>query len=229
MSSLAKLLAAATVVVLAVGGSVLFFSNRSSGPGGVPPASVAPSASPSPSAMAEPSPTPELMDTTGWVSYSSERYGLTIARPGDWADHPAQRDWAFPDDAKAWEHLEATEVFANDTETVGVSAWSSTVAPGTTVEAWMQEYCVVLGASGCASTADLAVDVETADGHPGLLQMSGDTMAFFLDGETMYVVAVWREDTDPTVQPYGGARRLLKSFISTLTLEAPSSSPAPSP
>jgi RNA polymerase sigma-70 factor (ECF subfamily) len=115
---------------------------------------------------------------------------------------------------------------------VGVSAWSTTVAPGTTVESWMEAYCAGQNAGPCTGIQDDAVDVETRDQHPGRLVFGPDTdtMAFILDGQTMYVVAVWRGETDPAVQPYGGARALLEAFLSTMTLPAdsPLGSPGPS-
>jgi hypothetical protein len=220
---------AATVVVIAVGaGSVLFVSNRSSGPGDVAPPPATPSVTPT--APAVPSPTPELMDTGSWVDYASDRYGFAIAVPGDWRQTPAQRDWSFATDYEVWLHLEATDHFLNPEGDVGVSAWSSPVEPGTTVEAWMEALCTAQGGASCPAIADRAVDVETGDQHPGLALLSpeAENIAYFVDGETVYVVAVWRGETDPSVAPYGGARRLLESFISTMTLPAPSASPQPS-
>jgi hypothetical protein len=102
------------------------------------------------------------------------------------------------------------------------------VAPGTTVETFIEAYCV--GSAGsCTGILDQLDAVVTGDGHSGFFQKRGDPMAFFLDGQTIYVVAVWREESDPSVLAYGGARALLDAFISTMTLEAPSASLAPSP
>jgi hypothetical protein len=226
-----NLVAAATVIVLAVGGSVFVLSNRSNGPGvGGPPT---PTASPN-STPELPSPTPGLLDTSSWVAYPSDRYGFTIARPEDWVENPAERNWTFPDDARTWEHLEAVETFNNPAGSIGFSAWSWPVAQGTTLEAWMETYCEATGGQACSTVADRAVPQVTGDGHSGLglFGPDTDTIAFFLDGDVAYVTAIWRGETDPAVAPYGGARRLLEAFLSTMRLEtrpasAPPSSAAP--
>lgn len=96
----------------------------------------------------------------------------------------------------------------------------------------MEAYCAGQNAGTCTGILDGAVDVETRDQHPGRLTFgpNKDTMAFFLDGQIMYVVAVWRDEIDASVRPYGGARQLLEAFCSTLTLPAtpPLGSPSPS-
>jgi hypothetical protein len=155
--------------------------------------------------------------------FVSNRYGLTIGRPVDWTVKPATRNWTFKNDLAAWQHLETTEHFNNADGSVGVSAWSSTIAPGTTVAAYIDSYCRGLNASTCAGLANRAVNVATGDGHQGLgLFVSDfDTMTFFLNGQTMYVVGVWRSESDPSVAPYGGARRLLESIVSTMTFQTP--------
>ena len=211
------------------GGSILVFSNRSSGPGGVPPASVAPRQARRRRRPPGHQPTPELLDTSSWISYPSDRYGFTIAHPEDWVENPAERNWTFPDDAKTWEHLEAADTFNNPAGSIGFSAWSWPVAQGTTLEGWMEEYCVATGGSACSAVADRAVPQVTGDGLPGLglFGPGTDTMAFFLDGDVVYVTAIWRGETDPVVAPYGGAHRLLESFLSTMRLEGPPASGPP--
>jgi hypothetical protein len=235
-------LATAAAILVAVGAvSLVLFSNRNNVVGGpaaapsvsAPPATAQASAAPSSTAGPSPSASPSmtLLDTTGWASYVSDRYGFSIARPSGWTVEPATRNWTFANDLAAWENLEATEHFNNAAGSVGVSAWSSQVARGTTVEAFIDAYCQGLKAPSCSGLTNRAVNVETKDGHAGLgLFVSDfDTMTFFLDGRTIYVVGVWRDETDPTVQPYGGARRLLQSIVSTMTLKAPAQeSPAAS-
>ena len=96
----------------------------------------------------------------------------------------------------------------------------------------MEAYCTGQNAGPCTGIQDGAVDVETKDQHPGRLIFGAgkDTMAFFLNGQTMYVVAIWRDEIDASVRPYGGARQLIEAFCSTLTLPAtpPQGSPGPS-
>jgi hypothetical protein len=219
-------LAAAAVVAVAVGGLYLFrpATDRSGGVGG--PGSPAPSASSSP----RPSTSASPLNTAIWTTYTSSRYGFSIAHPADWTEVPADHDWTFENDIEAWQST-GVESFVNAEESVKTSAWSVATTPGTTVESWVQAYCAAQNPP-CTGILDGAVDVETGDQHPGrlVLGLNEDTMAFFLDGQTMYVVAVWREDTDPSVRPYGGARQLLEAFCSTLTLpaEPPQGSPGPS-
>ena len=209
-------LVAGIAIVAVVGAGVLFYSNREPGVGGQP------TPTPPPTALPSASPTPSPLDTSVWVPYTSERYGFTIAHPDGWAENPADRDWNFESDVQAWAHLESTDHFLDARGSVGVSAWSTTVAPGPTVEAWMDAYCAGQDAGPCTGIQDGAVDVETRDQHAGRLVFGPDTdtISFILDGQTMYVVAVWRGETDPAVQPYGGARALLEAFLSTMTLPA---------
>ena len=221
--------ATATAVAVVVAGCTSAATEAGGGPTSTP--TTAPSPTPSPTAALTPS--PNLLDTSTWTTYVSERYGFSIAHPADWTEDPAVGDWTFENDIEAWDST-ATESFytagAADGLGVRVSAWSVTVGLGTTVEAWIEAYCTGQNAGPCAGFVEGDVDVKTGDQHPGLLSQRGDTMAFFLDGQTIYVVAVWREETDPSVQPYGGARRLLEAFTSTLTFpaEPPQGSPGAS-
>ena len=221
-------LAAAIAIVAVVGfGALTYFGNDPGVGGAAPPATATPT--PTASTTLAPSFLPPL-DTSDWLPYTSSRYGFTIARPEDWTANPAERDWSFDSDYEAWAHLEATDHFVNPEGSVSVSAWSSTVAPGETVESWSDAYCMASQNAGyCSEIADHAVRVETQDGHPGLglFPPNSEAMAFFLDGQTIYVVAVWRGESDPSVQPYGGARRLLESFVSTMTMPATSTQESP--
>ena len=53
-----------------------------------------------------------------------------------------------------------------------------------------------------------------------LVPFKDDVQAFFsggiYDADAMTVVAVWRGETDSSVEPYGGSRRLLEGFLSTM-------------
>jgi len=220
-------LAAAIAIVAVVGAGALIYANRQPGVGGEPTPTPTPTLAASPTA----SPTASLLDTSLWVPYTSDRYGVTIAHPADWSEDPAQRDFSLEVDGEPW-LSEATESFINPEESVKFSAWSVPVAPGTTLESWMEAYCTASGGSDCSQVADPAVPQVTGDGHPGLglFGPNVDTMAFFLKAEVVYVTAIWRGETDPSVTPYGGARALLEAFVSTLTLPAqpPQGSPGAS-
>jgi hypothetical protein len=97
-----------------------------------------------------------------------------------------------------------------------VSAWSVAVEPGTTAAAWLATHCQ-LDAS-CSAVED-ETEAVTIDGHPGaLVRSTDDALAFALVDDRMYVVAVWRPESDSNLAPYGGATRLLKGFLSTMRL-----------
>ena len=68
------------------------------------------------------------------------------------------------------------------------------------------------------------------DGHAGrLVQFKSDTQAFIPVGGRLYIVACWRAENEPSVVPYGGARRLVEGYLSTMRLvPAGPASPAPS-
>ena len=51
------------------------------------------------------------------------------------------------------------------------------------------------------------------------MPFDNDVQAFFTNGapgEDMIVIAVWWGDSEPAVASYGGSRRLLEAFLSTM-------------
>ena len=99
--------------------------------------------------------------------------------------------------------------------------------------AWVEDYCDASSNSPCTGIADRAVELclEKCDCHPGLLvPFEDDVQAFFSGGiyapDAMTVVAVWRADSDPHVARYGGAQRLLESFLATMEVWPASTPPA---
>ncbi len=53
------------------------------------------------------------------------------------------------------------------------------------------------------------------------MPFQNDVQAFFtggIYGDRMVVVAVWWGESDRAVEPYGGARRLLEAFLSTMSV-----------
>jgi hypothetical protein len=239
-SRLATLAGAAIVVVLVVGGLVYLGGSQGSsvGGGGGPAPTEAPT--PTPTSSAPPAPTPtrtptadELLDTALWTPYTSSRYGFSIAHPADWSVSPGTIDWDIATHADDEFQGDAPDVFCSPDRTVCVSAWSSAVAPGTTVEAWIESYCTAQNADlPCAGIADRALPAMMGGQHPGLGLFGitdWATQAFFLEGEKIYVVVLWYGETEPEMRPYGGARALLEAFISTMTVETPAPSSSPSP
>jgi hypothetical protein len=194
---------AATALMLVPGGP---FS-----PQPPPTQSTEPSASPAASAA-------DLVDAGNWIAYTSERFGFDIKRPPDWSESPARRDWTMADAAKfASGHSEYFELSGPEGFGVIVTAWSVAVDAGTTAEAWIATYCP-LNTEPCDGIQARA-DPITMDGHPGtFVQFLNDSQAFFLVDDRMYVVGVWRPDIDQSTRQYGSSSRLLRTFISTMTL-----------
>jgi hypothetical protein len=221
MNPLARLAVIAAGMVVAIGGAVYILT-----PGGQiggQPSTVAPSsAPPSPSQAPSPSQSASPMDTATWTTYTSERYGITIAHPADFTERPAVRDWTFEADAANWLST-AQESFVRQDGQLRVSAWSVAVEPGTTVEAWIQAYCSK-NTEPCTGIADRAIAVyaEPRDRHPGLLvSFADDVQAFFLSGDRISVIASWRPDSHSSVASYGGSIRLVEAMALSMTLGIP--------
>jgi hypothetical protein len=230
MPTYMRLAAGITIVaVIGVGAYALIGRNPNVGPPG---ATASPSPVPTSTPAATPTPTPSPIDTSAWTSFESGRYGFVIKHPDDWTEARSDHDWTFENDLEAWSST-GPDSFVNPTPGqdmgVRVSVWAVQVAPGTTAVSWLQTWCDATTTTGCAGLPAVVVSAETGDGHAGVLSQFGDTMAAFIDGETAYVVALWRAETDPSVLIYGGARRLIKAYISTLSLPAESPLGSPSP
>lgn len=167
-------------------------------------------------------PAPSL-DTPSWVPFTSSRYGFGISHPAGWSVQVADRDWAVPTDGMS----SATEHFVSANDQVLVSAWSAPISAETSLEAWIQSYCEGT-TSPCTRIEDRAVPVSIDGGaYDGLLvSFTNDVQAIVRAGDRVYVVAVWRGDRDSTVAPFGGGRRLLEAFLSTMTVESGSPSPS---
>ncbi len=223
-------LAAGIAIVAVLGFAGLTLLNPgTTGTGGVPPATPTPASTPTPS----PTPSPTAgstdgpIDTATWTTYTSSQYGFTIGLPDDWSVNSADRPWDLDTDAADW-LSPAMDDFTAPTGDVRVSAWAvpaafgSTVAGLAEVEAWVEDYCQKANEAPCTGIPDRAVPLclERRDCHPGLLvPFDEDVLAFFTNGSPgsdLVVVAVWRPESDPSVLQYGGSRRLLEGFLSTM-------------
>jgi hypothetical protein len=121
----------------------------------------------------------------------------------------------------------AQEAFVNPAASIRVSAWTTDTGLGKVIDdpaeilAWVEDYCAASRNTPCTGIADRAVPmcVEKRDCHPALLvPFADDVQAFVpgLDDGEITVVAVWRRDSDPSVALYGGGRKLLEAFLSTM-------------
>jgi hypothetical protein len=223
-------LAAGIAIVAIVGFAGLNFLNPgTAGIGGVPTPTPTPASTPSPSPKPSPTsgPSDGPLDTATWTTYPSSQYGFSIGLPADWSVNSADRPWDLDTDAADW-LSPAMEDFKAPTGDVRVSAWAVSAAFGSTeagsaeVEAWVEEYCQKANEAPCTGIHDRAVSLclERRDCHPGLLvPFDEDVLAFFTNGSPgsdLVVVAVWRPESDPSVRQYGGSRRLLEAFLSTM-------------
>ncbi len=194
----------------------------------------APSPSPTPSHTLVPSASPSAavsgpIDTSTWTTYMSRQYGFSIGHPAGWTETPATRDWTFETDSVVDVLTPAMDHFYTPVGGgVRVSAWSVVVEPatmfetGVDLEPWVEEYCAKTGNTPCTGIPDRVVPLclERRDCHPGLLvPFRDDVQAVFTNGapgEKIIVVAVWRPESDPSVAQFGGSRRLLEGFLSTM-------------
>jgi hypothetical protein len=225
--------AAAAVVVASIGCGPVAVApsptvSPSSAAGPTPTPTTAPSSTPSPTVASTPS--PNLLDTSTWTTYASDRYGFSIGHPADWGVDRSDHVWTLAGDTPTFESS-ATENFNSPDGHVRTSAWSVAVKPGTSADAWLQAYCPK-NTEPCSGIQARAVAV-SVDGHAGLLvPFTEDVYAFILVNDRMYVVAIWRSDSDPSVSIYGGSTRLLEAYVSTMHLlaggPAPSATPRPS-
>jgi hypothetical protein len=175
-----------------------------------------------------PAPQPSLsMPST--LTFTSSLYDLTVDYPQGWTPYVATQKWSWEANVKDWKGPAQDHFLSPEGGSVRVSAWAAPIDPATRKEstaylvAFAQDYCEQSGNSPCTGIADRAVElcVEKRDCHPGLLvPFKEDVQAFFSGGsyptDVMTIVAVWRPEWDNSVRPYGGARKLLESFLSTM-------------
>lgn len=162
------------------------------------------------------------IDTTDWNTYMSERYGFNMGYPPDWIVEPADHNWTLAEDAPDW-GSSGQETFILPNEII-VGAWSVALDPAMRletsedVEAWVEQYCDAARMECDRYQAQSTLCLGAEDCYPGLLvPLRHGVHAFLSDGkDRMIVVVIWRADGDPSVQPFGGARRLLQGFLSTM-------------
>jgi hypothetical protein len=217
----AAVAAAVAAVAVAVTGAMV--TGRDTSPPPSPAGPVSPSISEQPSTSLQPA-----LPTGSWETYRSTRYDFRVGRPPTWTEEPATRDWSWESDVE--DHLSpAHEAFLSRDGHVRLSVWNAPLDPSTREESlaylvsWVEDYCQESGNSPCTGIAGRAVELclERRDCHPGLLvPFENDVQAFFSGGiyaqDAMTVVAVWRGESSPFVARYGGSRRLLEAFLSTM-------------
>ncbi len=123
-----------------------------------------------------------------------------------------------------------TETFQSPAGDVAVSSWSVAIPVGMSVDAWVQAYCQRMDPDLPCTALQSSTVPASMDGHAGrLVQFTSDTQAFIPVDGRLYIVACWRPENDPSVLRYGGAKRLVEGYLSTMhLLPVDPVSPAPS-
>lgn len=216
-------LAAAIAIVAVIGvGALTFFRGPSFGP-------PRPTAVPSPSSTLLPTAAPfstlGVLDPPSFRTFTSPLYGFTIGHPEEFTQEAATRPWTFEDDAAEFLALEAEDSFiaGPDGAQVRVSAWSLSVEPGTTIDAWIESYCTAQG-EPCPNPRDRATDVNAAVGDEPtglLLVAAGGATAVFLNADRIFVVRCWQSNDAPAVAIYGGCTPLVQAMAVTFELRDP--------
>jgi hypothetical protein len=237
VNGLTRLALAVAAVAVAVGG--LYFVTRGpNAPGGVAGQPTAtPSLAASPTAPATPGVSPvqsstAVLDTSQWIAYTSKRYGFTISHPAGWEEQPATRSWSVKADTNDWlsPGMEAFVGRGGNGGGIRVAAWAVPLDPGfpndptwADVRTWIEGFCQDTNKTPCPrAPLDQAVQlcVERRDCHPGLLvSFESEVQAFFTGGHfpgKMVIVTVWWGEREPATASYGGTRRLLEGFLSTM-------------
>ena len=156
-------------------------------------------------------------DTSTWLPFDSELYGLSLAYPPDWTAHHGDGQWAFPQDTAWPDGVGRTDWFEFDAPegTVAASAWSVALEPGTTADQWWLDYCTV-EVTPCDGTESTAA--ANLDGHAGWLVDASDPAAYFGVGDRIYLLTVWQPDDFVTMERYGGGLAFTETWLSTMRL-----------
>lgn len=228
MPVFARAAAAALALVVVVGASGVIYLNYGGALVGGPNATV----TPSPAVQPTPSPSPmPPLDTTGWIPYTSARYGVQMAYPPDWRVVPADHDWTWEADATNWLST-AHDAFIAPGDALRVSVWTVPLPQEldqswAVHEAWAIDYCTKSGNAPCTGIHERIVPmcIEPRDCHEAVIVPFNEDVQFFGHGgvlpEGMTIVAVWRPESDSSVAPFGGSQRLLEQFLSTMNIVLP--------
>jgi len=220
MSMPVRLAAAAAIVAVVSFASLNYFGYlESADRGSASPPSCA--SAPAPEVSAEPfaKPVATPFDRATWKTYVASQFGFSICYPPDWVLRTG--DMAPDPSHPGYDALDPAQVhFVDAHETIYLSAWSSPVAPETTLDAIVQATCASYHVTCTDWLAHATVAV--VDGHPGYVAIlgactnqtcdTGWTEAFLLVGNRIYRVSSGRApgeyDSD----------RLVRTFFSTMHL-----------
>jgi hypothetical protein len=204
--------AVALVAVVALVG-LRYFGSPSVGSGPAPSCTSAPA----PDVTPQPGATP--LDRASWKTYVATQFGFSICYPADWVLRTG--DMAPDPSHPAYDGLDPSQVhFVAGDESIFLSAWSSPVASGTTLDSVVRATCGGYQIT-CPDWLAHATPV-SVDGHAGYVALLGSctnptcdtgwTEAYLLVDDRIYRVTSGRApgeyDSD----------RLLRTFFSTMHL-----------
>jgi hypothetical protein len=215
MTTLPRLaLWAAAIVVVVLAGAFLF-RPPNSGVGG-----AAPSPSPSTTPSTAPSPTASI-DMTGWVPFTSTRYGYVISHPSTSSTQPSTRAWSLATDRTDWL---STAADAFNEPSTRFTVFAAPIPGGTTANDWISAYFDPVASGSASPDPSSVVCVQSrvdpgpiaVDGHPATFYAEAETgdcggsYAFVPVGNQMYVFVVW----------LGGKEQLLEAYLSTVRFQS---------
>lgn len=215
--------AAAAAIIAIVGVGVLAFSGRtpSVGTGGP---------SPTPTIA----PTPNTPGITGWTTYTSKIYGITIGYPDHWTvDSAATRKWQPGDGPESFTYMDVLmNPETRDGDQIGVGVFQKPAGPGADITsreglaAWAEANFCDAAIDACQTVPNVAMPM--CDGRVAclpavLVPLSDSTTAFIADPQNglVTIVSILRPDNFPAAGRYGGAVQLLKSILTTMDVWTP--------
>ena len=235
MHPFARVAAVILAVGLTVSGALYLFGGGALVGGPSPTPTPLPTPTSTPFVTPMPTPSADILDTTTWTSFTSERYGYRAGVPSGWHTRPATKTWVVPEgpDTTTDEWDEAMDPFE------GFRFWSSSVPlpAGETFEAWASDYrrrqVDPTAPAGCDQTKQSLVPV-TVDGTAAVLRVGcGDVETILLSGGRVYSFGgIETFGNDPGVSE--SFRALYDTWLTTVTLDpsaardVPDASPSPS-
>ena len=221
-------MAAAIVVVALVGVGQLRLPTGNVGGGPSPSATASPAVTPNPSLTPSPSPTP--LDTTTWLTFTSDRYGVSVLHPADWVVTRASEFWDLQADRNMFRVGLVLDTLVAPSNNPQFHVFSMGLPPGTSEDAFLAEFSKFTLEPDCIPPRVEWAPI-TIDGRPALLvanTCSPYAVAFaFVDGR-VYGFRLF----DRAQYPDGP---LFRTILSTVrlnpgdALEAPSPAPSASP
>jgi hypothetical protein len=200
-----RLAAVAAIVVIAAVGALLVAAGRMNPP---PIATQGPTVSPT----TGPTPTIAAVDTTGWVRFTSDRYGYSMSHPPDWEVNPGSRDWYMEADRTDW-LSPAQDQFIDEQAAyqIGVHGFGVDLPADTLPDDWIDAFFAgTTEESGCLIRAAEMPEIVIGS-RPGKLAdqpKCSDSIAFVFQAPRMYVFTIGRENQLP----------LFLGFLSTVQL-----------